>query len=108
MLKRVLATVTAIVLGGAVNVFAVAVPSYAAGRSVNVTGYCVLTSLSKYGGLAVLVGNGPYDWRCSDFWGSRSTLRPVDMNRACQLQYGSRSFAVLESSSAYGWRCYTW
>ena len=109
MRKRVFTVVAAGVLGAALDVFAVATPSHAAGRSVSVLGYCVLTSLAKYGGLPVLVGNGPYDWRCQDNWGpGRYTLRAVDMNRACQLQYGSRSFSILEYQSAYGWRCYTW
>lgn len=109
MRTRVFTAVAAVVLGVALNLFAIATPSYAAGRSVNVLGYCVLTSLAKYGGLPVLVGNGPYDWRCEDYWGpGKFTRRSVDMDRACQLEYGSRSFAVLEYRSAYGWRCYKW
>lgn len=79
---------------------------------VNVAQYCSATAAAN-GALtsnATTVNNTSGGWRCSDrkwsgsYW--YTSLRGVDMNRACALQYKFGAWSGNPTNTLYGWRCY--
>lgn len=70
---------------------------------VSVANYCArnVSSGTAAPSKATNINNRWDGWRC----GTRAGLVGVDMQRACQQQYGSRARAVTVDQTANGWRC---